>query len=76
MTSDRASACSNCLYSTPDTQMQMLICRRYPPSILPVNFVTDPQGKAVSANLFSAFPMTKPELWCGEFEESQDGPGH
>jgi hypothetical protein len=57
--------CKGCIYSSPMNALQIppqLICRRYPPSVIP--HAAGPRGGVAVTGFF---PPVQPDGWCGEF---------
>ncbi len=54
--------CDNCEFhmKIPDIEIDEVVCRRYPPSIVPISENGQP-------SLASRFPAMKVFGWCGEY---------
>lgn len=73
-----ARVCSNCAFS--HREGNDLVCRFNPPQVTflivpgPVTMVPGPDGRprpqqAMQAMPHTSFPIIRPELWCGKFEQ-------
>ena len=57
-------ACINCKWSTHE--QSDLVCRRNPPSVS-ILMVPGKFANTLQPQSMAAFPVVKPEMWCGEF---------
>jgi hypothetical protein len=61
-------ACIECRFSTHE--QSDLVCRRNPPVATILLVPGRVQGSAVP-QIMTAFPVLKPDMWCGEFRRQE-----